>query len=175
MAFRSSAILASATAVNGAVPVPTGAAINDIALVAYYMESATTVTPPTGFTLKTSLATTSTTRGRIDVFWKRLTAADTGTYSFTHVSAYRGAVCVLLSGRVTSGDPFDVAPGTIEGSANSTTSVNPGCTVATTGSDLVGFASNFAVGAGTWTMPAGMTSRQSGNTVETCCATVDAA
>jgi hypothetical protein len=147
MAFRSSSNLAAASAANAAVPVPTGAAIGDIAVVGIYMESAATVTPPSGFTLKSSLQTSVATRGRLDVFWKRLTAADSGTYSFTFTSTFRAAVCGLWSGRVASGDPFD---GTV-GTAESTTTVSTlNVSTSPTGSngDAVGFWTNFNGGAG---------------------------
>jgi hypothetical protein len=157
MAFRSSSSLAGASAANAAVPVPTGAASGDIAVVGIYMESAATVTPPSGFTLKSSLQTSVATRGRLDVFWKRLTAADSGTYTFTFTSTFRAAACGLWSGRIASGDPFD---GTV-GTAESTTTVSTlNVSTSPTGSngDAVGFWTNFNGGAG-FTQPTNYTER----------------
>src|ERR1044072_2362361 len=120
MTFRSSASFAGASVANAAVPVPAGAASGDIAVVGLYMESAASVTPPSGFTLKVSLQTSVASRGRLDIFSKRLTTADTGTWSFTFTSTWRAAVSGLWSGRVATGDPFD-APGTAESTTGVTT------------------------------------------------------
>jgi hypothetical protein len=145
--FRSSSSLAGASAANAAVPVPTGAAVGDIAVVGIYMESAATVTPPSGFTLKSSLQTSVASRGRLDVFWKRLTAADTGTYTFTFTSTFRAAACGLFSGRIASGDPFDGTVGTAE-SATTVTTLNVSTTPTGSNGDAVGFWTNFNGGAG---------------------------
>ena len=157
MAFRSSSNLSGASAANAAVPVPAGAAIGDIAVVGIYMESAATVTPPTGFTNKASLQTSVGTRGRLDVFWKRLTAADTGTYTFTFTSTFRAAACGLWSGRIASGDPFDGTVGTAE-STTGVTTLNVSTSPAGANGDAVGFWTNFN-GGGAFTQPTNYTER----------------
>lgn len=158
MAFRSSSNLAGASAANAVVTVPAGATILDIALVGLYMESAAVVTPPAGFTNKVSLQTSVASRGRLDVFWKRLAAADTGTYSFTWTGAtFRAAVGGLWSGRRTTGDPFDTV-GTAENTVIGTTlnvSTSPGSAFG----DAVGFWTDFS-GGNAWTPPASYTERQ---------------
>lgn len=162
MAFRSASSLTGASAANAAVPVPTGAAINDIAVVGIYMESAAAVTPPAGFTNKVSLQASVATRGRLDVFWKRLSAADSGTYSFTFTSTFRAAGCGLWSGRVTTGDPFDNFVGGT-GSAESTAAVTQlpvAASPAAANGDAIGFWTNFNGGA-TFTVPTNYTQRQS--------------
>ena len=83
MAFRSSSGIAPGNGNNAAVPVPAGAAAGDIAVVAIYKESTSAITPPAGFTVKATLATSATARGSLHVYWKRLTAADAGSYTFT--------------------------------------------------------------------------------------------
>lgn len=158
MAFRSASSLVAASAANAAVPVPAGAAINDIALVGLYMESAAAVTPPAGFTNKVSLQTSVATRGRLDVFWKRLSAADTGTYSFTFTSTFRAAACGLWSGRSTSGDPFDGTVGTAENTVIGTT-LNVSTSPAAALGDAAGFWTDFS-GGNAWTPPASYTERQ---------------
>src|SRR5690242_21640761 len=108
MAFRSSASLSGASTNGALVPVPAGAAANDVASVGLYIEDTVTVTPPIGFTVKADLRTLATSRGGLIVYWKRLTGADSGTYSFTWTGTpWRAAISGLWSGRTTSGDPFD--------------------------------------------------------------------
>lgn len=166
MSLRNSSQLAIASLANAAVPVPTGAANLDIAVVGLYMESAAVISGagiPTGFTNKVSLQTSVGTRGRLDVFWKRLSAADSGTYTFSWTGAtFRAAACGLWSGRVTTGDPFDnFVLGT--GSAESTvaaTTLNVASTPATASGDAIGFWTNFNGGA-SFTNPANYTQRQS--------------
>jgi hypothetical protein len=156
--YRSSSQLAGASAANAAVPVPAGAAIGDIAVVGIYLESAATITPPSGFTNKASLATSPTARGRLEVFWKRLTAADSGTWSFTFTSTFRAAAAGLWSGRVATGDPFDATPGTAESTSGVTTLNVSTSPVASLG-DAVGFWTNFN-GGGAFTAPGSYTERQ---------------
>lgn len=97
------------------VPVPTGAAIDDIAVVIVdQWTSATERTATiTGFTEITAAHATRTTTGTagtqtIRMFWKRLTAADTGNYTVTFSgTTWNMAHCVMLSGGLTSGDPIE--------------------------------------------------------------------
>lgn len=107
--FRSSS--ASGTAANFAtsvaIPVPTGAATDDVALLAVYLWEATdpTVTWPTGFTEKTATVSGNV---KLKVAWKRLTAGDTGNYtpSWTGEQWTMGH-CVLITGAITTGDPVE--------------------------------------------------------------------
>jgi hypothetical protein len=155
---KASSQLAGASAANAAVPVPSGAAVDDIGVVGIYLESTAAITPPSGFTNKVSLATSPTARGRLDVFWKRLIAADSGTWSFTFASTFRAAAAGLWSGRVTSGDPFDATPGTAESTVGVTTLNVSTSPVAPLG-DAVGFWTNFN-GGGAFTPPGSYTERQ---------------
>lgn len=95
------------------IGVPLGAAANDIAVVGIEMWEAgnPTVTPPSGFTLLTSVVSGSQ---KLKVFWKRLAGADTGFYTFSWTgSQWTIGNCLLFSGCKTSGDPigsnFDTA------------------------------------------------------------------
>jgi hypothetical protein len=168
MAFRSSSLLAigGSAVTTAAVPVPAGAANLDIAAVGLYMESAAAVTPPAGFTNKVSLQTSPTTRGRLDVFWKRLTGADSGTYTFTWTGAtFRSAACGLWSGRITTGDPFDnfvLGTGSAESTVTQTT-LNVSASPVTALGDAVGFWTNFA-GGNAWTFPTNYTERVDNDT-----------
>lgn len=163
MAFRSSSQLVGSNTTSAAVPVPTGAASGDIAVVAIYMESTATITTvPSGFQTpaKADLQTSATSRGRLVVYWKRLTAGDTGTYTFSWSGAtWRSAACGLWSGRVASGDPFDGTVGT--GESTTTVSASPAVSTTPSGSngDAVFFATDFT-GGNSWTPPTNYTERQ---------------
>src|SRR5690349_10024956 len=157
MTYRSSSSLAGTSTTSAAIPVPTGAAIGDIAVVGLYMESAASVTPPSGFTLKVSLQTSVASRGRLDVFWKRLTAADTGTYSFSWTGAtWRAGVCGMWSGRVATGDPFD-ATGTNE-STTGVTTLNVSASPTGSLGDALGIWTNFSTST-SFTPPTNYTER----------------
>lgn len=129
VAFRSFATSgATAQASNVSVNVPAGAAIGDIAVYVIDMDQTgdtpgvdVPVTWPSGFTQKISLG-----QGEMKqkVAWKRLIAADTGTYQATWTgSRWRMAHVVLLSGCVATGDPFETF-NTAVGSANPVPSVS---------------------------------------------------
>lgn len=149
MTWVNGSVLAAGTGAGAAITVPSGAAALHIATVGIYLESTAPITPPAGFTNKASLQTSATARGRLDVFWKRLTGADSGTYSFTFSSTFRSAACGLWSGRVTTGDPFDgfVAGSTAE-SVAAVTTLNVSATPAAALGDSVGFWTNFNGGGG---------------------------
>jgi hypothetical protein len=159
VAYRSSTYLTGASSATAAVAVPAGAASGDIAVVGIYTESTGAITPPAGFTQKVDLRTgTPSAVGGLVVFWKRLTAADSGTYSFSIATPtqWREAACGLFSGRVASGDPFDLtSTNETTGAGNITaTAISP----AASGDDLIGLATNFTGGA--WTPASGLTERQ---------------
>lgn len=159
MAFVNFAALAGASAANAAVPVPAGGANLHIAIVGLYLESTATITTvPAGFTNKVNLATSAGSRGRLAVYWKRLTGADSGTYTFAWTgSTFRSGISGLWSGRVTSGDPFDGTVGTAE-SVAAVTTLNVSTSPALAGGDAVGFWSDFST-AGGFTQPTGYTER----------------
>lgn len=164
MAFRSSSSLTPGGVNGAAVPVPTGAASGDIAVVGIYIEDTVTITPPSGFTLKSDLRTSATTRGGLVVYWKRLTGADSGTYSFTWSGTpWRGAVCGLWSGRVASGDPFDGTVGTAE-STTTVSTLNVSTSPTGANGDAVGIWTNFNGGT-SWTAPTNYTERVDTNVI----------
>lgn len=115
----------SASQANTAVPVPAGVAIGDVVLITSYYESP--ISPsgvPTGFT---ELTFGTVPGGTIaagwafyqKVWWKRLTAADTGSYTFTHAALYTQFVATAYRGCVATGTPVEVL-GSGFTSANST-------------------------------------------------------
>jgi hypothetical protein len=154
VAYVDSTYLSGGTSTSAAVPVPTSTASGQIAVVWLYIEGSTgAITPPDGtWTQKSDLATGAPTSGRLVTLWKRLTAADSGTWTFTFASSYREAVAGIWSGRIATGDPFG-ATSTQETPAVNSVTVT-GLTAAT-GDDLVGAA---CIPAGvSWTPPASMT------------------
>jgi hypothetical protein len=111
MAYRSGTKVDYAlTSATPSVTVPSGAATNDIALIDLWCETSVAVTtPPSGFALDATASPGSGRSTNIRRYWKRLTGADTGSYSFTLASSVNCMfVCTLFSGRITSGSPFDV-------------------------------------------------------------------
>lgn len=159
MAYRSSQSLTGASSAAANVPVPSGAANLDIAVVGIYKESTANITTvPGGFTLKTTLNTSATARGSLYVFWKRLTGADSGTYNFAWSgSAWRAAASGLWSGRVTSGDPFDGTVGTAE-STTSVSTLNVSTSPANANGDAVGYWTDFT-GGNAFTQPTSYSER----------------
>jgi peptidoglycan hydrolase-like protein with peptidoglycan-binding domain len=147
------------TGTSAAVPVPAGAAVDDIVWVSLYLESTDVVTPPAGFTLKLNVGASSLTRGRIDTYWKRLTGSDTGTYTFTwtNSSVYEG-VASAHTGIVRFGDPFETFDSSSSGGSTSTT-VAAVVVPATHAVDIICASSNHATNAGDFTAPSGMTER----------------
>lgn len=109
------------TSVN--VPVPSGAASGDIAVLSMEQWESTnpTVTWPSGFT---EIVNTASGSEKIKAAWKRLTGSDTGNYTPTWTgSQWTQGQCVLITGAATSGSPVDAT--------NVATSAS-GTTVATT-------------------------------------------
>lgn len=159
MAFRSGSGLAyDGGASSAAIPVPTGAAAGDIAVVDLFVEwSSGTVTPPSGFTLLTSQAKTGSPAWIHYVYWKRLTAGDTGSYSFgLSTSAAIMGGCNLYTGRIASGSPFDTSTGAVAtATANSGACPGVSITPTTAGVDLHYGVMTYNTGAAT--APAGWT------------------
>jgi hypothetical protein len=110
--------------------VPTGAAVGDVAFVHLDLWDSSldpAVTTPSGFT-QLYKATASGGQAKTYVFWKRLTAADTGTYTFSWTgSPYSAAIVTMLRGVKASGDPVGANYNTTTAtSANfPSTTVNP--------------------------------------------------
>jgi hypothetical protein len=141
---------------NQNIAVPTGVAVNDMLWIGVYRESATdTSFTISGFTRKTTITTAS---HLVHYFYKRATAADTGSYvlALNTDNAWTTAFCLRISGCITTGDPFDGTP--VTGSATSgTTAPTVNLTTSTANTLLVYGATNLSGGA--WTPPSGMTER----------------
>ena len=149
-----------AAAVN--VPVPAGATAGDVVLAAVstWGTSAPTVTAPAGFTLKASYTGASANGGTdtTRIYWKRLTAADTGTYQFTWSgSQWSSGHAIAVSGAAASGDPIAV----ISRANSASASTFPTTSVTTTAASLLTwFGRNDEPAPGTHTPPSGFTEVQ---------------
>lgn len=104
----------STSTTTRSVAVPTGAVSGDVAFVFIDLWDGSadpTPTIPSGFTQLYKV--TGGTGVKSYCYWKRLTAADTGTYAFSWTTAMFSTVsCTMLRGVVTSGNP---AGGTVAG------------------------------------------------------------
>ena len=90
------------------VPVPTGVAVNDIVIVVASIDNQTaTISPPNGtWTTLDQKAQVSPDGQDSAVFWKRLTAADTGSYTFTATaSAWFDVAAIAFIGASTTNTP----------------------------------------------------------------------
>jgi len=158
VAFRSSSDSGnSVTVTSRATNVPAGAAVDDIAvcwLGQWQSGSTPTVTPPTGFTQKGATWSSGDGAAKNSIWWKRLTAADTGTYSFSWSGSFWTTLqCALFSGCATSGDPWDAVATPVTGTFGSVTSMS--VTMSDPGGGLFWCVYNDS--AGTHTPPTGFT------------------
>lgn len=90
------------------VPVPSGAATDQIALVALDLWESTnpTVTAPGGFTKFIEMVDGNL---KTRIYWKRLTGADSGNYTFSWSgSQWAAGQAILVTGGLASGDPVTV-------------------------------------------------------------------
>lgn len=155
----------SGSAASAAVAVPSGTAAGRLAIVSMFLDgNVQTVTPPAGFFEAENSPSQITGVGGahgLHVFWKRLTGADAGTWTFTWPSStYREAIATLYQDVVATGTPFDSPTATAQDTANGT--VSPAVAVTSLGPDrlLVWGGTNWA--GGTWTAPTGHTKRAQG-------------
>lgn len=153
------AVLAGlASQTTAVVPAPAGLAADDIVLVSLYKENGAAVTAPAGFTAVATPPSTPTVEPQWHyLFWKRATASEPASYSFTWTgSTYRAAVAHRYTGCVTSGSPVDVVN---TAARDSDATVTPAVAVTTTGDNrlLVWAASSFDNVP--WTAPTGYTLR----------------
>lgn len=168
VAYRSSSVTGTADAQDAGknIPVPTGAAADDIALLAIevWLDTSTdpVITWPSGFTQKISYESTTDGFQRMFIGWKRLTGADTGTYNYTISGSYWNmAHCILISGAATTGDPIE-ATNTAQSTGTSTPSTS---VTMTTAGALVHFVMNE--NSASATPPTSFTEVQDGNYVHT--------
>lgn len=127
--------LTGATRTTSSIPVPSGVVAGSLIFAALYIESTTAITPPAGgwteITFGTSPFTTGTVTGQ-RWFWKYATGADSGTYDFTHASAWTSGGAVRILDGPTTGTPYEAQVGA-QRSSNGTTT--PAVSTTTTGPD----------------------------------------
>jgi len=159
-AFATAGTFVGAASSPCAVPVPSGVGVGDIVLAFIYCQPSKTVTPPAGFTEAPNSPGQNTATSAFDwhVYWKRATAADSGTYSFTTsggAPTWFAGVALRYTGCVLTGNPIDVAAAA--GLSVNSTSF-PSTSITTTGSERlivwsgVGLDGGFAI-----TVPSGYT------------------
>jgi len=115
------------------IPVPSGAASGDIAVLSMEQWESTnpTVTWPSGFT---EFVNTVSGSQKIKAAWKRLTGSDTGNYTATWTgSQWSLGHCVLITGGAASGNPIDAS--NVATSASGTTV--PTASVTATAADFL--------------------------------------
>jgi hypothetical protein len=98
--------------------VPSGAAAGDVvvAVVTRWGGVNPAITPPSGFNPVGTQAVNGD--AKLDIFWKRLTGADVGTYLFSWGSAMWSHVhCFCMTGVKVSGDPIGLNTATWTGTA----------------------------------------------------------
>jgi hypothetical protein len=145
------------------VPVPSGAAADDIMVIFMYRESLGAAPTCTGFNKPSNGATgfdeLANTSHAFYVGWKRLTGADSGNYtvSFGGGSVATELFCFRVTGCPTTGNPFDVIA---TGTANSTAAPSVSVTTTVENELLLYGATNFTGGSYT---PSGYTERFDGD------------
>jgi len=129
VAFRQASNSGGAADVSTrATNVPAGVQINDIVVASLCQwqggAAPTSMVPPTGFTQKDTF-TSGDTFAKNTIWWKRLTAADTGTYtwSWSNGTFWTTLQAIAFSGCITTGDPFDGTPTKTSGTFGSITTL----------------------------------------------------
>lgn len=141
MGYRNSTT-ANGASFTPAVTVPSGAAVNDIAILACGIDAGGAVFAahwPSGFTGLADVQLTADGH-RAGLAWKRLTANDTGSYTLASTGSGGSPVwvcdCLLLSGRSLTSDPTNSSASSNSANA-SPVSVNAATVTAVAGDDLV--------------------------------------
>lgn len=163
--FGSAGTYGVGTSTSVALVVPSGVAVDHVLFVHLSLESsgANTVTPPAGFTELTPTPSTTRSIHTLHVFWKRATAADSGTYTFTwSTSCYFEGLATRYTGCITTGTPIEEYT---SASRSTAATVTPAVSLTSLSIDrlLVFGASNWA--SGSWTQPTGFTSRGTASVV----------
>lgn len=147
--------LSGTSTTSAAVPVPSGVTAGQIIIVDLYLEANRTITPPAGFTQIGS--TTATAIQWHSSYWKRATASDTGTYTFTWTTAtYRIGFAHRYTGAIASGNPIDVFNAAFRSTQSN---ISPAVSVTTTGIDRLLIWTATCYSAAAWTPPSGYTER----------------
>lgn len=109
------------------VNVPTGAASGDIAVIylGQWNAGTPTITPASGFAQKGATWTSGDSVAKNSIWWKRLTGADTGTYSFSwSIGMWTTMQCVMFRGCISSGDPWQAVATPVTGTFGTYTTMS---------------------------------------------------
>lgn len=161
-----------------AFAVPANVASGDIVVIHFRYNSSGsnaigTITPPSGFenimgagsnSPIVSITGAGSDNRQYFVFWKRATAADTGTYSFswTGTATVTPGVAVRYTGGAPSGNPWDDTPGTSAHTSATTTRGPVSISPASTDTLLIFGQSNQNTSGGD-TAPSGFSANRSGS------------
>jgi hypothetical protein len=136
MAYRSSS-QSNASSTAPATAVPSGAAIGDIAIIFVSVDLASIgITLPSGFT-QLDTQSMAFDGEQLSVGWKRLTAADTGSYTCSISSAHDWVCSALLfSGRHATNPPVITTANKADSSHTGTISIPASTVTALAGDDI---------------------------------------
>lgn len=154
--------LTYATRTNSLLPVPASVAAGEVLVAYLYVDTTSvTVTPPTGFTALTfsPAFTLASPYMECHVYWKWATAADTGTYTFSHSSTATQGVVERYTGCTLSGTPVEVLGCAVNATASTT---SPAITGTTRFNNETLALSCFIFTGVTWTTLSGWTDAQNG-------------
>lgn len=134
------------------VPVPVGAEAKDVMVAMMFVTSPDDpITPPLGFVEAPNSPITLTGSHSHRVFWKRLDAADTGTYEFTALStSTTGLIVSRFSKCITSGVPFEALSSAAAASRGTLGTVSPAVSGTTTGPDRLWLFQPMNYATSTW-------------------------
>lgn len=158
---------------NAVIDAPDGIVEGDIVLVHLYKENSASVTPASGFAeiAGSPIAVTTGNAQWHHLFWKRATASEPSSYTFSWSgSTYRAGQAGAYRGCIATGSPFDASNSAANSSSSTST---PAVAVTTTGPNrlLVWAGTNW--NESNWTAPTGFTLRGTDTNVTTTFATRD--
>lgn len=156
---QAGAFLTGDSTADAVVAIPAGTAADKIVIVHLYKENADTVTVPSGFAecVNSPVVVGGAKAHNLHVFWKRLTGADSGTYTFTWTTAtYREAVATSYTDVIGTGDPTEINNAAARDTDDTTT---PSVSGTTGGPDRLLVWTGTDWNEGAWTAPAGFTKR----------------
>lgn len=154
-AFASAgSILVYGSDTTAAIPVPSGVTNTptDIIVVGMWMDVAKTITKPLDFAECPNSPVIATGTGQdhlLRTYWRRPSAADSGTYSFSWSGATgRLGFALRFTGCIATGNPWDSLASTAAAASGTNVTTTPAVSGTTTGVDrrLVFFATDFGGG-----------------------------
>ncbi len=147
------------------IPVPSGVVSGNLILIGLYLEGTPgTITPPAGFTLKTTVNCSGSALHLQSIYYKFASGSDTGTYTFSTANVvWREGWSARVTGSLPSGDPFGATINTATSNSVGSQQATPAVATLTPNTDnsLIIF-SGTNTNAGGWTPPTGFTENSDG-------------